>query len=76
MFEEIKEKLLNYCDYPKEKLTEDTDIVKDLQVDSLNIMIIIGDLEDQYNVSIDVDDIKDVATVGDLVKLLESKTNN
>lgn len=76
MFEEVKEKLLQYTEYPEEQLTADTKIISDLNIDSLNIMVIIGDYEDEYSIHFEPDDIKDVVTVGDFVKVLEDKINN
>jgi len=76
MFEKVKEKLLQYSDYPVEKITKDTEIVKDLQIDSLNLMIIIGDYEEEYSIHFEIDELKDVTTVGEFVNLLETKVNN
>ena len=76
MFEKVKEKLLEYSEYPADQITENTEIIKDLQIDSLNIMMIIGDLEEEYDIHFEVDDIKDVFTIGDFVKLIESKINS
>lgn len=76
MFEEVKEKLLQYSEYPQDQLSEKTEIINDLRIDSLNIMVIIGDYEEEYNVRFEVEDIKDIVTVGDFVKVLENKINN
>ena len=76
MFEEVKEKLLQYSEYPSDSLTESTNIISDLNIDSLNIMVIIGDFEEEYDIHFEVDDIKDIVTVGDFVKVLENKVNN
>lgn len=76
MFNEVKEKLLEYTEYPQDKITEDTKIMSDLCIDSLNIMVIIGDYEDEYNIHFEAEDIKDVVTVGDFVKVLENKVNS
>lgn len=76
MFNEVKEKLLEYCEYPEDQLTEATEIITELQIDSLNIMTIIGDFEDEYDVHFEPDDVKDIITVGDFVKALEAKINN
>lgn len=76
MFEKVKEKLLRYCDYPADQLTEDTEIMTDLQIDSLVIMSIIGDYESELGISFDPDDVMDIVTVGDFVKALESKISN
>lgn len=76
MFEQVKEKLLEYTEYPQDQITEDTKIVSDLCIDSLNIMVIIGDYEDEYDIHFETDDIKSVVTVGDFVKVLENKIKN
>lgn len=76
MFNKVKEKLLEYTEYPEDKITEDTKIVSDLCIDSLNIMVIIGDYEEEYGIHFEAEDIKDVVTVGDFVKVLENKIEN
>ena len=76
MFEKIKEKLLEYSEYPADQITENTEIIKDLQIDSLNIMMIIGDYEEEYDIHFEADDVIGVVTVGDFVKLIENKINN
>lgn len=73
MFQKVKEKILNYCDYPEDKLNEKTEIINDLQISSLDIMLMIGDFEAEYDIRFNQDDIIDAVTVGDLVNLLQQK---
>ena len=52
------------------ELTADTDIARDLQVDSLALMNIVMELEDTFDVSIPLDRLASVRTVGDLSGLV------
>lgn len=76
MFEQVKEKLLQYSEYPEDKFSEETEIMKDLLIDSLNIMVIIGDFEEEYGISFDIEKLKDVVTVKDLVNVLNGLIEN
>lgn len=75
MFEAVVEKLTQYSEYPKEQITKDTNIISDLNIDSLNIMVIIGDYEEEYGIHIEAEDIQNVVTVGEFVEVLEKKIN-
>ena len=76
MFQKIKEKILTYCVYPEDKLNEKTELINDLHISSLDIMLLIGDLEDEFNIQFNQDDIIDTVTVGDLVDLIQKKIEN
>lgn len=52
------------------ELTEKTDIARDLAVDSLALMNIVMELEDTFDVSIPLDRLALVETVGDLSSLV------
>jgi len=51
-------------------VTEETDIARDLAVDSLALMNIVMELEDRFDVSIPLDRLATVQTVGDLSGLV------
>lgn len=48
----------------------DTDIVRDLDVDSLALMNIVMELEDAFDLSIPLDRLASVQTAGDLAALI------
>lgn len=73
MFQRIKDKILEYVEYPEDKITEATEIVRDLQMSSLDIMMLLGDLENEYNIVFDPEEIKDIVNIGDFVNLLKNK---
>ncbi len=52
------------------ELTADTDISRDLQIDSLALMNMVMELEDTFDVSIPLDRLAGVRTVGDLSALI------
>lgn len=75
MFEELKERILGFVEYPEDQITENTEFVKDLQMTSLDIMVMLGDLEVEYNITFDTEEIQDVLTIGEFLKLLDKKLN-
>lgn len=54
-------------------LTETTDITTDLHVDSLAVMELIFVLEERFNISIPLNELGDVRTIGQIAQLVESK---
>ena len=56
-------------------ITEKTDIIEDLGMDSLAVMNFVMAIEDFYDISIPLDRIAQVQTVGDLIKAVEALRN-
>jgi acyl carrier protein len=52
------------------RLQDDTDIARDLSVDSLALMNIVMELEDRFDISIPLDRLADIQTIGDLSALI------
>jgi acyl carrier protein len=50
----------------QQSVTEDTNIARDLGLDSLSVMNFVMTLEDQFDVSISMDKLADIKTVRDL----------
>ncbi len=53
-------------------ITPDKRLVEDLKADSANIMVMIMDLEDNFNLTVEDSAITTLKTVGDVVKYIES----
>lgn len=70
MFEKVKKTLLEYVDCNPEEITEGTEFLKDLKMNSYDIITMIGQIEDEFGITIDYEDLHDILTVGDLVKYL------
>ena len=72
MFEEIAEILAEQLGISKDKIKLESDIVKDLGADSLDVVELLMTLEDNTGKTIPEDKVTDVKTVGDVVKMLQS----
>lgn len=52
-------------------LTEKTELVADLGIDSLGVMEVVAEIEDKFDMTIADSELRDVATLGDVVKAIE-----
>ena len=53
-------------------VTPDQRLVEDLKADSANVLVLIMDLEDAFNMTVDDTAITSLRTVGDVVKYIEA----
>jgi acyl carrier protein len=72
MFEEVAKMLAEQLGIAQSKVTLESDIIKDLGADSLDVVELLMTLEDKTGKSIPEEKVSDIKTVGDLVKVLES----
>ena len=70
MYEKICEILLNYVEEPEGGLKPETKFVDDLEMNSLDIMTMIGDIEDEFDVEIETADLRSLYTIGQFVEYL------
>ncbi len=68
VFTEVAKRL----DVELEKLTLETRFKEDLQADSLDLMELIVDIEDDFGFSIPDDKLADIKTLADLVEVAEN----
>lgn len=72
MFEKICEILAEKFDADASTMTMDTKIKEDLQADSLDVVELMMDLEDETGVAIADEDAAKMSTIGDIVKYVEA----
>lgn len=72
MFEKIREIMLEYNDVPEESITPQTRFLADLAMNSLDIMDMVGRMEDEFDVSIETEDLNKIFTIQDLMDYLEN----
>ena len=56
-----------------ENFSRDTDFVKDLEINSANLVDIVLDVEDEFNIAIDNDSMDNMLTVNDAVRIIKEK---
>lgn len=72
VFENVKKMIAKQLKADEAAITMETRLVEDLKADSANVMVMIMDLEDNYGIVIEDDQIMNLKTVGDVVKYIEA----
>lgn len=59
---------------PKEEVTRESSFVDDLKADSLDVVELVMEFEDEFSITIPDDDYEKIRTVGDAIDYIEEKT--
>lgn len=73
MYEKICEIILEYVDEPEGGLLPETKFIDDLAMNSLDIMTMAGQIEDEFDLTIETSELNGINTIGDLVNYLSDK---
>lgn len=68
--DQVRSLILDHTETSAE-ITEKTELVADLGIDSLGVMEVVADIEDKFDMTIADKELRDVATLGDVVKAIE-----
>lgn len=71
MLEKVTTILAKYTDYPIESMKKDTSLITDITLNSLDYVKAIMDIEDELDIEVPEDAIRDITTIGELVKYIE-----
>ena len=71
MLEKIQSMLAEALNLPLEKVTPDAKIVDDLGADSLDLVELLSQLEDEYGITIPDDEVESLVTVADVAGEIE-----
>ena len=72
IFETVKKMIAAQLKVDESAITMDSRLVEDLKADSANVMVMIMDLEDNFGIMVEDDQIMKLKTVGDVVKYIEA----
>ncbi len=75
ILDKIKDIMETELGKDRNDVTLESDIIKDLGLDSLDIVTLIMSVEDEYGFTADDDEIAALKTVGDVVNYIEKRTN-
>ncbi len=73
VFENVSTLIAKQLKVAPEKVTRDARLVEDLGADSANVMVLIMDLEDQFNMQVEDSAITTLKTVGDVVDYIQAR---
>ena len=71
MFEQLKEIICNYVEVDAENITEDSRFIEDLGFNSYDFMSLLGELEQEMDITVNEEDVMGLHTVGDALKYIE-----
>ena len=74
VFERIRQILCDQLDLEEDRVTMESDIVDDLEADSLDVVDLIMTIEDEFSLEVPDEQIENFRTVGDIVKYIEANS--
>lgn len=69
----VKGVLVDSLDIEEEKITMESNLIDDLDIDSLELVDLTMEFESEFDVEIEDDEVEKIKTVGDIVNLVKSK---
>ena len=72
-YEKITELLAKQLGIAKESITAESEVIKDLGADSLDIVEMLMGLEEEFGIEVSEDEAVALRTVGDIVAVIDSK---
>lgn len=72
IFNKIKDMIADNFDVDKDKITENTNFMDDLDADSIDLVEFILQLEDEFGAEIPDDEAEKIKTIGDAVSYIEA----
>ena len=73
MDKKVIEIMANYLGLKEEEITSDMDLMDDLNINSYDIMSIIGKFEDEFDIEFPDEDIRNFITVADVINYIKKQ---
>lgn len=73
MFDKVVDMIAAQLPVKKAAITRESRLIEDLGADSANIMILVMDVESEFDLVVDDDVLAQIKTVGDIVDYLEKR---
>ncbi len=71
--EKIKELIAKQLNKPVSEITDEKEVVKDLGADSLDVVEMLMNFEEEFDISVPESEAVKIKTVGDIIKLINKK---
>ncbi len=71
-FEKVKQLLVENLGVAEEKITLESEIIKDLGADSLDLVEMLLSMEENFGITISDDQTENIKTVKDIVDIIEN----
>jgi acyl carrier protein len=67
----FKEFLAQYCEIAPKDMNNDMRFIEDLGLSSFDFMSLLGDLEDNFDIDLDTDNLSNISTIGQALDLID-----
>lgn len=71
MFSKIRQLIVNYVDVDPDIITEDSRFIEDLGFNSYMFMSMLGEIEDEFDVTVDEQEVLKLHTIGDAIAYIQ-----
>ena len=71
VFEKVTQMLAEQLDADIDSLTMETNIAKDLDADSLDVVELLMTIEDEFSIEIPDEEIENIRTIGELTEYIQ-----
>ena len=72
-FEKVRKLFAEQLGISEDQITMESDVIQDLQADSLDIYILISSFDEEFGVSIPEEEAVNFKTIGDIVNYIDSQ---
>ena len=72
VFDKVKDYILQQLPVDETKIVAEARLIEDLGADSANLMMLIMDLEAEFDMTVEDEVLGDIKTVGDIVSYIEA----
>lgn len=73
IFDKVKSVIIDNLDIEEEKITMEANLINDLEIDSLELVDLTMNFEDELEITIEDNELEKIKTVKDVVELVEKK---
>ncbi|MGI6556610.1 acyl carrier protein [Pseudoramibacter porci] len=70
--DQVKNIIAEQLGVSEDEISEDSNLVEDLDADSLDIVELVMAFEDEFGVKVPDDQLENIKTVGDIIKILDA----
>lgn len=72
-FERIRNCIVRVLSVEKDKVTSDASFSDDLDADSLDLVELVMEIEEEFGVSVEEEELENITTVGAVVEMIKTK---
>lgn len=73
VFDRVRKLISEQLEIDEDTVSETSDLISDLEADSLDIVQMLIQLEQEFGLEFEDEEIKTIHTVGDVVRFIETK---